>query len=489
MTIKLLVISTAPPNNRIMQDIARQSNGRVEIALHLGNKTAPFKLSSLARINAREGAEGHIMDGDFYTGVARELFEGAEYFQFRDSFSDHMYRKADSYYHKAHPLKDPQDYYDYYHVVADMLARKIRDAGVTHCLFFNIPHLGYDTVIYHLAKSMGLPTVVLTQSLFPNRFFSMYNAADNGGTRYLAGSPIYEMEKGSKPDLFYMQGIKQEREEGGRITAKAMLQLATFLLRKRPIQALNPVYLWKTLSRISKTYGAFPKWRDPFARFFHEDEFAYFDHLASYEDQEVDLTGDFVYFPLQLQPEMTTSALGERFRDQAYAIERLSEILPKGVRILVKENPKQGAYMRGPLFFHRLKRIPSVTFLPSWADTHALTANAKFVATITGTVGWEAIRTGKPALVFGNAWYRKFPGVFEFTDGLTYEDIVTAQFEHADLEKFVGSLIAQTHEGVVDRQYTKIVPDYDDGTNVTQVAKTILGLLEGTTPSTFHPAK
>ena len=68
-----------------------------------------------------------------------------------------------------------------------------------------------------------------------------------------------------------------------------------------------------------------------------------------------------MYFALQLQPEMTTSALGGPFKDQALAIETLARLLPPGVRILVKENPKQGAYQRGPMFFHRLARIPGVT--------------------------------------------------------------------------------------------------------------------------------
>ena len=63
------------------------------------------------------------------------------------------------------------------------------------------------------------------------------------------------------------------------------------------------------------------------------------------------------------------------------------------------------------MFFHRLSRIPGVEFVPSNTNTHALSKNAQFVASVSGTVGWEAIRQGTPAMVFGAAWYGSFEGV------------------------------------------------------------------------------
>jgi hypothetical protein len=484
VTIRLAVVSTAKNTNRILEQMQQQAGDAVEVVFHLGDKTAPFKASSLSRMLPTQGTEGHLFENDHYSGAAEALVQSDDYFQLRDVYSDHLNRTSGSHKYKTHSLRDQQDYHDYYHVVCDVIAKELIARKVTHVLFFNIPHLSYDTAVYHVAQSLGLKLTFVTQSILPNRFFSMTNPVDYGGFIIDPQAEPYAIEKGSKPDLFYMQGIKQEREEGGKITAKAVLQLLSFLVLKRPMKALNPVYVWKLVRHMKWVYGAFPKWRDPFARFFHEDELAYFDTLAQFEDGTVDLSGDFVYFPLQLQPEMTTSALGGRFRDQAYAIERLAGMLPDGVRILVKENPKQGGYMRGPMFFHRLRRIPSVTILPSWADTHALTGAAKFVAAITGTVGWEAIRAGTPALVFGKAWYRSFTGVHEWREGITYDEIVQP-FEHDDLEKSAGSLMTRTHEGVVDRHYIKIAPTYEEPANDAQVARTILDLIARRTVATF----
>ena len=127
--------------------------------------------------------------------------------------------------------------------------------------------------------------------------------------------------------------------------------------------------------------------------------------------------------------------------------------------------------MRGPLFFHRLNRIPSVCFLPSWADTHALAANTRAVASITGTAGWEAICHGKPALVFGNARYRKLPGVIEWSDDLSYEKIVCTRVEHDALQQQTGALVSAAHRGVAAHQYAELVPDFDEVANLERFAQ------------------
>ena len=487
MTIRLAVVS-ATNTDRILDQIEKISKGDLEIVLHLGGRTATFKASTLRRMTPTKATEGHLMQSSKYSGAAEPLLQSPEYFRLRDQFADHMNRNSWSHGNKSHPLKEQQDFHDYYHILCDTLASELLARRVTHVLFFNIPHLVYDTALYQVAKALELELTFMTQSIFPEKFWSMSDPAMLGDFPPGANANPVPIDKLSKPDLFYMKGVKQEREDGGTITAAAFAQFLVFLAMKRPLRALNPFYIGRLLRHMKKIYGSFPKWRDPFAKFFHEDELAYFDTLAQFEDQQIDLSGEFVYFPLQLQPEMTTSALGGRFRDQAYAIERLAGILPQGVRILVKENPKQGAYMRGPMFFHRLNRIPSVTILPSWANTHDLSARAKFVASITGTVGWEAIRQGVPALVFGKAWYRKLPGVAEWREGLTYDQVAGQEVDHSALEAAMGDLLARAHDGVVHRHYRRIVSDYDSAANDARVAETILGLITRSVPMTFGPA-
>lgn len=485
MTLRLAVVSTAKNTNKIIEHIKTQYQKDVEIVLHFGDKTADFKASSLSRMNARKGTKGHIFENQRWTGAAQALIETPDFAEKAEQFIDQLHRNSDTVAIKSHPLRTMADYSDYFHILADALAQKLIDTKVQTIVFFNVPHLTYDLVLYQTAQSLGINTLILTQSLFPNTYWSMTKVSDLGNFDRSFKAPFYPIEQSEDLDLFYMQGIKQEAEPGGPISIKAWLQLLVFLGLKRPWNALNPVYVTKLIIRMRRIYGQLPKWRDPFAKFFHEDSLAYFDHLTNFEHQTLDLKGNFIYFPLQLQPEMTTSALGGRFRDQAYAIERLATILPEDVRILVKENPKQGAYMRGPLFFHRLKRIPNVTILPSWANTYELTRKARLVASITGTAGWEAVRRGKPALVFGNAWYRKFEGVHEWHDKLCYYDIINTPVDHKKLEQNVGALLAKAHIGVIDRGYTKMVKGFDEDINIKIVSETLIDLVLNHRATTF----
>lgn len=486
--MRLLVVSTSGNTDRILSQVIEQADGRTEVALHLGNKDAQIKASALARMDTRAGSDGHPFADQRWTGVAQTLLSQPTFVEGLEEFIDTLQRRGPRQAYRSHPMREMQDYVDYYHILADVIGQMMIDRGVTHCLFFNVPHLTYDTVAWQVARALGLPCLIVTQSLFPGRFFSMRDPMRLGLFPANPDAPPHPIKRGSKPDLFYMQGVKQEREHGGTPTWRGMIQLAAFLITKRPLKALNPVYLYRLVRDFRRVYGTLPKWRDPFARFFHEDDLAYFDHIARFEDQAVNMEGDFVYFALQMQPEMTTAALGGHYTDQALAIERLAALLPAGVRILVKENPKQSAYMRGPLFFHRLSRIPSVTILPSWADTHALTARARFVATITGTVGWEAIRQGKPALVFGAAWYRGFPGVHDIEDDPTWDDVAGDQIDHDALQQAVGALLARSHRGVVERHYAKTVDDFDEQTEAYAAGAAILALLEGRSEVTFPDA-
>jgi hypothetical protein len=123
--------------------------------------------------------------------------------------------------------------------------------------------------------------------------------------------------------------------------------------------------------------------------------------------------------------------------------------------------------------------------MPSYANTNTLTAHCEAVATITGTVGWEAVRKGKKAIVFGHTWYSSFPGVFKWSDGLNYSDIENYQIDHGELEQIAGQLLETCHDGVIERHYIKIDEGHDVKKNIQSVSSVIFKLLKNQQKKTF----
>jgi capsule polysaccharide export protein KpsC/LpsZ len=66
-------------------------------------------------------------------------------------------------------------------------------------------------------------------------------------------------------------------------------------------------------------------------------------------------------------------------------------------------------------YYELLCSIPKLVLVPLDADYQELMRSSAFCATITGSVGWESMLAGKPAMVFGYSWYSACPACFRVT--------------------------------------------------------------------------
>ena len=489
MTIRLVVDGRGAHRREMIERMVAKSGGAVEIAFHLGDVRADLSGPEINRMRPGHAGTDALMQSFRLAGADLPLLLSPDYRQMVETAIDQLQRSDAAYRYRAHNLRNLQDYLDFYHILAGAYAQRILETGATHALFMNVPHVGYDTILYQVARALGLKTIVLYQTLFPGQFFSMARVEDLG-LLDVSGvdAPPMPIEKGSSPDLFYMDARWQEKAPRGKISSRAVARFVKFMALRDPAKLLNPAYIRRTLGRISGIYNELPDWRDPFARFFHENELAYFEHLAEFENDDFDLGADFIYVPLQNQPELSTSALGGIWRDQVLMIEALAQDLPDGWKIYVKENPRQTAFARGPMFFHRMSRVPQVQFLPSHANTHALSSRAKFTAAVTSNACWESIRKGKAAVAFGAAWYRSLPGIVQWRPGLDFHGIAAMPVDHTALEQAAGAIMSRAHDGVLETVYTEIVEGYDAVANTEGVAGVLLDLLTGKVPLTFPDA-
>ena len=485
--MKLLCDARGRFRENFMNKMIELSSGEIELGCHVGYEAADFNGPSLQWLNTKVGKSGSIVRQQKLSSNAISALLGEEYEQILETTVEQLFRTSPDYAYKSHNIKHIQDYLDYFHIVVDAVAQIIEERRISHALFYCVPHLFYDTVFYQVAKALGVKVTILSWSQFEGRFFSMDDINNLGNIGPLMKEPDpYIIEQGSVPDLFYMEDAWQKESSTGQISTKAVLNLLKYLIKHDPLRLFNPLALRQHIKRISTIYSSLPDWRDPYAKFFHTNEYAYFEYLAQFEKKKINLNQRYIYVPLHNQPEMSTSALGGKYRDQALMIEDLARELPSGWKIFIKENPRQGSYARGPMFFHRLKRIPSVEIMPSNADTHALSKNAQFVASVTGTVGWEAIRQGTPALIFGAAWYSSLEGVVKYRPGLDFEKIASMQIDHSKLELDTGALFEKSHEGVIEQLFFPLIPNLNHASNTKNVAATSLALLRGEIDLTFR---
>ncbi|HAT2046636.1 TPA: capsule biosynthesis protein [Legionella pneumophila] len=191
--------------------------------------------------------------------------------------------------------------------------------------------------------------------------------------------------------------------------------------------------------------------------------------LADLSQKTVDLTVPYVYFPLSFQPESTTECLGGHFADILTAVEKIRCLIPPDWKIYLKDHVIQYELARDKIFFERLKSIPNLILVDRFHSSFELIRNSQFVATLNGTVGWEAIHMGKKAVTFGGIYYQGLPGVFLYSQSLKLDDILNTSIDKEILEDAINTLIGRMEIGVVNADYSAIVENFNEETNANYV--------------------
>ena len=71
------------------------------------------------------------------------------------------------------------------------------------------------------------------------------------------------------------------------------------------------------------------------------------------------------------------------------------------------------------------------------------------------------IKGGKNVLIFGLAWYKKLPGVFQYNDKIDVSNIFNNKINHEQLENELEKLMKKMGDGVIDQEYIKIKTNFN----------------------------
>ena len=105
--------------------------------------------------------------------------------------------------------------------------------------------------------------------------------------------------------------------------------------------------------------------------------------------------------------------------------------LDLSVPILVKEHfltfspVLSGEVGRSSYFYDFVKSLPNTYLIDYNLNTRKLIQEAKAVATVCGSVLYEAVALGTPAIMFGHSWFEGAPGIYKFEElsSINFEEL------------------------------------------------------------------
>jgi hypothetical protein len=241
--------------------------------------------------------------------------------KFSDTFSRSFYYLSPSH----------SEIRNYFQMLIYFFYKFLKEYNFNYIIYSNIPHESHIYVLYLVGNYLEIKNAICYQSHIPERFFILSKIEDFGSfpCSIKLSPPIsdhYELPK----KWSYMNNLREDYSYG----------IKDFILEivRKPI-------------------------RIPVAAVRLRNAIIYRDTLKSFVIHTIPVNYRFVYFPMQMQPELTTCMLGGDFSDQIYALETLSSMVPNDVIIIVKENPKQTEMERGPNFFKRLGQLKNVKMI------------------------------------------------------------------------------------------------------------------------------
>ena len=322
-------------------------------------------------------------------------------------------------------------------------------------LFGSTPHMGWDYVLYLLAQQRGIKTMLFHFNSALGRV--MWCETIEGFAERVQGAQqlLKETKVNSEVDSRVNTHLENTRREYASAIPQYMAMLEILnqpekidRSTKSPLGFVKSV-VWafifaarrfrRLLKRVLPLKHLYPNNYWKHSKMAFEDSYYSAAESAKverfklrklrqlatcYSDLSVNLSKDdfdtpYIFVALHYQPEASTCPDGGYFADQMLMIGMLSELLPAGWLLYVKEHSLQlqaksskGWQGRDPQFYQDLVNYSNVRLVSIDTPSFDLIDRSRAVSTITGYAGWEALVRGKSAILFGRPWYGACSGAF-----------------------------------------------------------------------------
>lgn len=189
----------------------------------------------------------------------------------------------------------------------------------------------------------------------------------------------------------------------------------------------------------------------------------------------------YIFVGFHKQPEASIDVSGRYYEDQFLNIVNLWRLLPQNWKIAVKEHTN-AIGDRTYKFYRKLQNYPGVVIVDEKTDSKLLVENSALVASVTGTIAYEAALLKKPAITFSKVFFNRINYCKHITidDLVKYksiEDLVNELISKNDNRiEFTNYLLKNTFDGYITDPVTdQTVLDED---NLEKICKAIYKLIE-----------
>lgn len=352
------------------------------------------------------------------------------------------------------------DYEYFFYLHLKFVLRFLVDKNI-NIIYMGPPSCGVDNLIYEVAKIKKIKTICLYQA-HNGRFFWVTEWGDIGSfkTSKEISPPSYIRLSSVIADPFYMIRVEDRKIDKTNLIKKRnilkspvnffRLYLYAFRLH---LFFLNPknrgsIYrIPKILLELYKIVDRVGSNLDLMLKKVNDKSTNYLSNIKN-----TNSPCDFkILFYLKVQPEATEGFPENFITNPLVMLSKLLEKSPRNTTVFIKEHPDNLRNFSGSkrYFWESLKFINGIKILDVDVPTASVLNEVDIVATFDGTVGWEALRNGKPVVVFGAPWYRCMPGVFSIDEVTDLENIARFKFDGVDLHKNLVKLSTFMGEGYV----------------------------------------
>lgn len=312
-------------------------------------------------------------------------------------------------------------------------------------------------LLYYIAKKEGVKTFIVR----PSRISPDYYIASEDYLRFTWAEKIFnELQSGKR--------ISPKKQEAIAILEKFRNRPAPFnpdfhpsikpISRARQLKFLLPRRLINTVRWLIKlNFNYFLKEKRDYT-----DEIPWYSiwdkikrkcrNLRGFNDlySKADFKENFAFYPLQLQPEISTMLLAPLYTDQITNIRHIARSLPIDFKLYVKEHPNMIGF-RPRAYYKELIKIPNVKLIDPSFVSFDLIQNAKIIFVLTATTGWEALFLKKPVITFGEIFYNALSTVkrchsFEKLPYLVKEQLQNFKHNENELINFISAILEDSFQ-------------------------------------------